>query len=73
MSGCAMTEFTTREREILFYLLTKTEPIQIQEIAEALETSERTIQRERERLAQTVAASASDISVYSRSWLTVEW
>ena len=50
-----MTEFTTREREILFYLLTKTEPIQIQEIAEALETSERTIQRERERLAQTVA------------------
>lgn len=49
-----MTEFTTREREILFYLLTKTEPIQIQEIAEALETSERTIQRERERLAQTV-------------------
>lgn len=50
-----MTEFTTREREMLFYLLTKTEPIQIQEIAEALETSERTIQRERERLAQTVA------------------
>ncbi|WP_026828145.1 BglG family transcription antiterminator [Exiguobacterium artemiae] len=50
-----MTDFTAREREILFYLLTKSEPVQIQEIAEALETSERTIQRERERLGQTVA------------------
>ncbi|WP_041261634.1 BglG family transcription antiterminator [Exiguobacterium artemiae] len=50
-----MTDFTAREREILFYLLTKSEPVQIQEIAEALETSERTIQRERDRLGQTVA------------------
>ncbi|QNR21316.1 BglG family transcription antiterminator [Exiguobacterium sp. Helios] len=57
-----MIDFTAREREILFYLLTKSEPVQIQEIAEALETSERTIQRERERLGQTVAPFQLEMS-----------
>ncbi|WP_214801796.1 MULTISPECIES: helix-turn-helix domain-containing protein [unclassified Exiguobacterium] len=51
-----MIEFSTREREVLFYLLTKTEPVQVQEIAETLGTSERTIQREREPIAQTIAS-----------------
>lgn len=49
-----MTEFTPREHDILFFLLSREEPVQIQEIAETLETSERTIQRERDRLAQSL-------------------
>lgn len=51
-----MIEFSTRERDILFYLLTKTDPVQIQDVAETLGTSERTIQRERERIGQTIDA-----------------
>ncbi|WP_214851450.1 BglG family transcription antiterminator [Exiguobacterium sp. s193] len=51
-----MIEFSTRERDILFYLLTKTDPVQVQDVAETLGTSERTIQRERERIGQSIEA-----------------
>ncbi|WP_114570911.1 BglG family transcription antiterminator [Exiguobacterium flavidum] len=50
-----MSEFTTRERGILFYLLAQDEPVQLAKIADAVETSERTIHREREQIERLLA------------------
>ena len=67
-----MTEFTPREHDILFFLLTRKEPVQIQEIAETLETSERTIQRERDRLAQSLEDYGLELMYTRGKGLSIE-